>query len=143
MEGFDRSWVLYKHGTIVVIEEAEDDVAETATRLLKEEGPVLAGTPLGDFGVHPVSQSPGWAVTSHHRQLLTYVAPEEKAEMEAVGLTRTSRWRRKRTSKGVEPSELAIGLFGREKRERDASDPQVIHVEDEHGQRQEDTPADG
>ena len=108
--GDKKSWVLFRHGTCVILMKPEQDLRAQAIELMREWGPVHAGSPAGDFSVVTLTEYPGWVVTGHHNDILTYVAPEE---MEAD-----------------KRSNLAIGLFGRSKRDRDASALQVIHVED-------------
>jgi len=51
--------------------------------------------------------APGWVVTGHHSDVLTYVAPDEVSE----------------------PTDLTIGLTGRANRDRDGRELQVIHIE--------------
>lgn len=109
IRGDHKSWVLFEHGTCVILMEPEDDLAVQATGLLREFGPVHAGTPAGDFGTIDLDAAPGWAVYGHHNDVLTYVAPEEA---------------------GDEPSDLAVGLLGRSKRDRDGRELTVVHVED-------------
>lgn len=53
---------------------------------------------------------PGWVVTSHHPDILTYVGPDEFEE--------------------AEPAEVMVGLIGRGKREQDAAELSIVHVED-------------
>ncbi|RSN64244.1 hypothetical protein [Actinomadura sp. WAC 06369] len=107
--GDHKSWVLFEHGTCVILMDPEDDLAVQATGLLREFGPVQAGTPAGDFGTIDLDAAPGWAVYGHHNDVLTYVAPEEA---------------------GDEPSDLAVGLLGRSKRDQDGKELTVVHVED-------------
>jgi hypothetical protein len=75
---------------------------------MREWGPVHAGSPAGDFSVIKLEGHPGWVVTCHHPEVLTYVAPDEL---------------------NADPSEVEVGLFGRGKREADATDLIVVHVE--------------
>ncbi|WP_229916482.1 hypothetical protein [Streptomyces fructofermentans] len=103
-----KSWVLYEHGTCVVLTAPEGDLAEQATSVLAEFGPVHAGSPAGDFGVVDVQDAEGWVVTGHHDDVLTYVGPEESED----------------------PGQLAVGLLGRSKRHRDGTELRVVHVED-------------
>ncbi|GIJ18996.1 hypothetical protein [Micromonospora gifhornensis] len=74
IEGDGKSWVVFAHGTCVV---------------------------LPDPG-------PGWVVYGHHDDVLTYVGPDEISDS----------------------SDLAIGLYGRHKRDRDGHELDVVHVED-------------
>ena len=49
-----NTWVVFNEGTIVFVEGLEDnqEVEEAATKLMREKGPVIAGTPHGDFNVN-------------------------------------------------------------------------------------------
>ncbi|GAA3831897.1 hypothetical protein GCM10022380_58070 [Amycolatopsis tucumanensis] len=106
-----RPWVLFEHGTCVVLTEPEGDLAHQATELLRTFGPVRAGGAAGDFGVITLDEGGGWLVTSYRPDVLTHVAPgEPPAE-----------------------SDVTIGLYGRSKRHRDATELHVVHVEDAPG----------
>ncbi|KAI9375030.1 hypothetical protein BJX61DRAFT_540179 [Aspergillus egyptiacus] len=109
-----KSWVLFENGTCVILmDPTAGDLAEQATEILKEWGPVHAGTPSGDFNVIDLDdESGGYVVTGHHKDILNYVAADEVGE-------------------GA-PSMLA-GLTGRGNRDLDARDLKVIHVEDHRG----------
>ncbi|MFJ7265539.1 hypothetical protein ACIQV3_02525 [Streptomyces sp. NPDC099050] len=106
-----KSWVLFEQGTCVVLTAPEGELAGQATEILKEFGPVRAGSPAGDFGVIDRKDAEGWVVTGHHNDVLTYVGPDEPQD----------------------PSEIAVGLFGRSKRHRDGTELRVVHVEDNRG----------
>ncbi|MFF2351724.1 hypothetical protein ACFVVL_18320 [Kitasatospora sp. NPDC058115] len=106
-----KSWVLFEHGTCVVLTAPSGELAEQATALLKEFGPVHAGSPSGDFGVTDLKDADGWIVTGHHNDILTYVGLDESQEL----------------------PEIAVGLFGRSKRHRDGTELHVVHVEDKRG----------
>lgn len=41
--GDEKSWVLFAHGTCVILMQPGDDLAGQATELLREHGPVAAG----------------------------------------------------------------------------------------------------
>lgn len=110
IQGPEKSWVLFGNGTCVILMQPEVDLVTQATELLKVWGPVQVATPSADFNIIEPADAPGWVVTCHHRDILTYVGPEEFP--------------------GVRPSEIAIGLLGRAKRDRDAHELEVIHVED-------------
>lgn len=107
--GDEKSWVLFEHGTCVILMEPEDDLSAQAVALLREYGPVHGGTPAGDFGTIDLDAAPGWAVYGHHGDILTYVAPDEVEEA---------------------ADDLVVGLFGRSKRDQDARELSVLHVED-------------
>ena len=106
-----KSWVLFEHGTCVVLTAPEGKLAEQATTLLKEFGPVHAGSSAGDFGVIDLKDAEGWVVTGHHNDVLTYVGADETQDQ----------------------SEIAVGVFGRSKPHRDGTELHVVHVEDKRG----------
>ncbi|MEA2575678.1 MAG: hypothetical protein QOH93_2976 [Chloroflexia bacterium] len=108
--GEGKSWVLFEHGTCVVFASPVEDLEGAATALLKEWGPVVAGTPAGDFDVIGLQDDPGWVVTSHHPDILTYVGADEFEE-------------------GESPDDMIVGLVGRSKRGQDAEELHVIHTE--------------
>ncbi|MFJ3833720.1 hypothetical protein ACIPWI_38095 [Streptomyces sp. NPDC090046] len=103
-----KSWVLFEHGTCVVLTAPEGELAEQATDLLKKFGPAHAGSSAGDFGVIDVKDVEGWVVTGHHNDVLTYVGLDEPQDQ----------------------SQITVGLFGRSKRHRDGTELCVVHVED-------------
>ncbi len=73
-------------------------------------GPVHVGSPAGDFSTVTLTGYPGWVVTCHHNDILTYVAPGELTPSETES--------------------VAVGLLGRSKRDQDSSELQIIHVQD-------------
>lgn len=109
--GPKKSWVLFENGTCVILLDPEADLAAQATTLLQRWGLVQAGGPAGDFGVVELEAAPGWVVTGHHPDILTYVGPDE-------------------AQPSPEHGDLVIGLVGRSKRHQDAEDLRVVHVED-------------
>jgi hypothetical protein len=110
IEGDEKSWVLFENGTCVILMKPEAELAAQALQLMREYGSVHGGSPAGDFSIIKLRNDPGWAVTSHHPDMLTYVSPGEIEESEN--------------------SDLRIGLLGRSKRDQDAKELQIIHVED-------------
>jgi len=107
-----KSWALFSNGTCVILMRPEVDLRRQAVEMMKTYGPVHAGAPAGDFSVITLDDDPGWVVTSHHPDILTYVSPDEVAEQR---------------------NDLVIGLLGRSKRDLDAAELMVIHVEDNRG----------
>jgi hypothetical protein len=103
-----RGWVLFEHGTYVVSTRALFDMKAAALQILREWGPVRVGSPAGDFAVIKLRNVPGWVIACHHPDVLTYVAPDELPP---------------------DPPDLHVGLFGRNKRDRDARELTVIHEE--------------
>ncbi len=106
-----KSWVLFEHGTCVVLTAPEGELAEQATGILREFGPVHAGSSAGDFGVIDPEDVEGWVVTGQHNDVLTYVGPDEPGDQ----------------------SQIAVGLCGHSKRHRDGTELNVVHVEDGRG----------
>jgi hypothetical protein len=90
--------------------EPETDLATQAIALMKEWGPVHAGCSAGDFATIALVNAPGWVVTSHHDDILTYVGPDEVGQSDA--------------------NDVVIGLIGRAKRDQDAQGLDIIHLED-------------
>jgi hypothetical protein len=109
--GDEKSWVLFHHGTCVVLPKPDpvEDLGEQAVSLLAEYGPVHIGSSAGDFSVIELEDVPGWCVTCHHDDVLTYVEPAD-------------------VTQGA--GELEIGLCGRSKRHMDGTELTVAHVED-------------
>ncbi|MFF4388242.1 hypothetical protein ACFY0G_15885 [Streptomyces sp. NPDC001552] len=99
-----KSWVLFEHGTCVVLTAPEGELAAQATGILAEFGPAR-------FRVIDLEDAEGWAVIGHHRDVLTYVGPDEL----------------------VDASDIAVGLYGRSKRHQDGIELHVVHVEDKRG----------
>jgi len=117
--GAGKSWIAFGHGTcVIVMRPRPGDLAEQARALLAEWGPVHVGSPAGDFGVIKLESKPGWVVTGHHPDVLTYVAPDEV---------------------GASASDLVVGICGRSKRDQDARALDVVHVEDQRAERPEPT----
>ncbi|MEM7408333.1 MAG: hypothetical protein AAF458_23795 [Pseudomonadota bacterium] len=107
--GDEKSWVLFQHGTCVIVMEPDPDLESQAVELLKVWGPAQPGASAGDFSTIDLGDDAGWVVTSHHKDIFTYVAPDEA---------------------GADPTELSVGMYGRFKRGEDAASLTVVHVED-------------
>ena len=43
------SWVLFRHGTCVMLLEQQKNIKEQAIKILHEHGSVMSGTPSGDY----------------------------------------------------------------------------------------------
>ncbi|WP_353946925.1 hypothetical protein ABII15_00520 [Streptomyces sp. HUAS MG91] len=106
-----KSWVLFEHGTCAVLTAADGELAEQAIELLKQFGPVRAGSSAGDFGVLDLKGIEGWLVTGQHNDVLTYVGPDEPQDQ----------------------SHISVGLLGRSKRHLDGTELRVVHIEDKRG----------
>ena len=105
-----RDWVLFKNGTYIIFENADTikNIKAQAIESIKVFGSVYAGTSAGDFNVIHLNKTKGWIVSSHGYGMNTYVNPDEL--------------------KSIEPNDIEIGLFGRSKRDLDAKNPIIIHV---------------
>ncbi|HUP28143.1 MAG TPA: hypothetical protein VM409_06880 [Chloroflexia bacterium] len=108
--GEGKSWVLFKHGTCVILTDAATDPASEAIAFMKEWGPVVVGTPSADFDVVKLRDDPGWVVTYNHPDLMSYVGPDEFEGQEA-------------------PDDMFIGLLGRTRRRQDADELEIVHTE--------------
>ena len=108
--GDKKSWVLFEHGTCVILMEPKEDLAAQAIEIMKEYGPVHVGTASADMGITKLSNYPGWVVSGHHPDMLNYVSPEEL--------------------KTDNPSDVVIGFLGRSKRDADSESLKIIHIED-------------
>jgi hypothetical protein len=112
--GDDKSWVLFENGTCVILMKPEEDLAAQAKELMEEWGPVQVGTPSADFNVIELQNAPGWLVTCHNPDILDYVPPNEFGTSE--------------------PSDLLVGLTGRQMRAQDAEELNIVHVEAKRSQ---------
>jgi hypothetical protein len=106
--GDGKGWVVFEHGTSVIFTNPSGDLRDRACAILREWGPVHAGSSAGDFSVIELRDAPGWVVTSHHPDVFTYVSPGDV---------------------GPNASDLEVGFVGRSRRNLDAESLHVIHVE--------------
>ena len=51
-----KAWVVFKNGTVVLVDEIQsvETVTEAAKKLMEQDGPVIPGTPHGDFNVSTI-----------------------------------------------------------------------------------------
>ncbi len=109
----EKRWALFTNGTIVICEESWENLEVEAKEFLKENGPVVIATPRADFDVSPIVNYNGWVVFSYHDSIMTLVIEEEL---------------------DIEPEEelnhITIGLFGRNKRNLDAKELEVIFIKE-------------
>lgn len=116
IQGEQKSWVLFEHGTCLILMQPEADLAAQARQIMATWGPVQVGTPSADFNVISLPNPPGgWVVTGHHPDMLNYVAPED--------------------GDVPQPSDLVIGLIGRGTRDQDAHELRIVHIEDKRTQK--------
>jgi hypothetical protein len=108
LAGSGKSWVLFEHGTCVVVDAPTAELADRAKDILREFGPVHVATSAGDFRVLELNNGEGWLVTGHHPDVVTFVALDESPD----------------------DSHLAVGIHGRSKRDQDGTELHVVHVED-------------
>ena len=109
-----KVWVLFEHGTCVILMAPEDDIRKQAQELIAQYGPVYPGSSAGDFNVVYLEGYPGWAVLGHHPDILNYVAPEEVDE----------------TDVAKSPLDLYVGMLGRNQRDQDGRSPNIVYVHD-------------
>jgi hypothetical protein len=103
-------WVLFKNGTYIIFDEADatTPLRAAAVAAMQEFGPVFAGGPAGDFEVFQLDESVGWVVAGHGYGMYTYVHPSEVSSADA--------------------EDLEVGLFGREKRDQDGKELEVLYI---------------
>ena len=72
-----RRWVLFEHGTVVVVddESVDDPTALAMLKVASDEGEA-PGTAAGDFAVEAV-EGRGWVVGSHDPDIFTFVPATE------------------------------------------------------------------
>ena len=100
---FDCTWVLFAHGTSVVVPAGSEDPRQTARDILRDLGEVSGtGTVIG------LAQLPGWVVTASHPDVLTYVGPADV---------------------GAAASNLTIAYYASAALVADAGELRVVHVE--------------
>lgn len=108
----ELSWVLFRHGTCMVLPDLPpgEDLAQCAKDLLARVGPVIPGTPAGDFDPMRLRDGLGWLVSYPHAEMFSYVEASDVPS--------------------ADDPRLAAGLLGRENRAKDAEELAVAHVED-------------
>jgi hypothetical protein len=107
-----KSWVLFEHGTCLVLMEPESDLGKQAREFLSTDGPIRAGTAMGDFAIQDLDAPfTGWIVTGHHPDMINYIAPEDSR------------------LNGQESSFL-VGMLGRSDRDEDSQSLKIVHIED-------------
>jgi len=102
-----KNWVLFSNGTYIFINDALADKKRKAVELMQACGPAHGGSPAGDFSVMSLKAG-GWLVGGHCEGMYTYVHPTE--------------------IEGTEITDIAIGLYGRAKREKDGNELEIIYV---------------
>ncbi len=110
----EKSWVMFEHGTCVILLEPEEDLKTQAKEILKVWGPVVPGTSAGDFMVDTIEDVPGWLITYPQPDIINYVSVEEFKE----------------ESENSIRNDMIIGLIGRNKRNEDSQSLIIVHVDD-------------
>lgn len=100
-----QNWVVFEHGTCVIIYHPPKDLEAEAKEVLQKYGQVYPGTSTADFNILKVDQ--GWIVTGDQPGILNYVSEEEGKDME----------------------DYEIGLLGRRKKEQDSQDLKIIYIQ--------------
>src|SRR5262245_40766579 len=75
--GEGKSWVVFRHGTCVIVSDGAGDLTARALGIMRDWGPVHVGGAAGDFSVITLADEPGWVVTCHHPDILTYASPDD------------------------------------------------------------------
>lgn len=105
-----QDWVLFKNGTYIIFDNPDTIpvLEKEALNLMAAFGPVCIGTQSADFDVTDLNKTEGWIVSGHGYGMYTYVSPSEiKSNITDIA---------------------AIGLLGRAKRDLDAENPIIIHI---------------
>jgi len=122
LEGGTIPWVLFQFGTCILLPEPQDNLEEQAISLLRQWGPVKAGTPSSNASMTVVRRPPeGCLVDCHHPDILTYVSREESSNL---GL--------------LDGLRLHVSGLGKQKRSQDAQLLKVIHVNDPRNHKKQD-----
>ena len=104
-----KNWVVFSNGTYIIIEDSTiTDSKKKAIEIMKEYGPVYPGSPAGDISITKLSRTDGWVVGGYYYGMYTYVSPREMEK--------------------ENPGDIDVGLWGRQKRGKDAKELKVIYV---------------
>ncbi|MHA1440633.1 MAG: hypothetical protein ACTSPK_02055 [Candidatus Heimdallarchaeota archaeon] len=111
----DKSWVMFEYGTCIILTEPQDDLQTQAIEILKEWGPVVPGTSLGDFNVKNLDDLHAWLVVYTHPDIANYIDSDILRENDLEDQI---------------DMHMGIGLFGRHLRQEDSKTLAIIHIED-------------
>lgn len=118
------AWVMFSHGTVVVLrdlpESSKKDVIQShAIKIMEKYGKVYPGSASGDVNVypgkHPVTQKQSWIVRFWHEDIWVYVDIEDMDQMSEIP--------------NPFPNQSVVGYFGRDIRQMDAEELQIVHTE--------------
>lgn len=99
-----KDWVVFEHGTCVIIYHPPKDLKTEAIEVLEKYGAVAPGSLSADFTVTKIDS--GWIVTGDQPGILNYVSED----------------------KGREKENYEIGLFSRNQKEQDSKELKVIYI---------------
>ncbi|QKX54280.1 uncharacterized protein TRUGW13939_01365 [Talaromyces rugulosus] len=107
-----KTWVLFEHGTCLILMQPESDLGKQAREIMSTDGPVRVGSAMGDFSARqPIDPFTGWIVTGHHPDMVNYIAPEDDRL-------------------NGEESGFIVGMLGRTNRDEDSKSLNIVHIED-------------
>ena len=99
-----QDWVIFEHGTCVIIYHPPKDLKTEAKEVLQKYGHVHPGTSTADFNVLEVNG--GWIVAGNQPGILNYVSEE----------------------KGRGKEDFEIGLIGRDQKELDRKELKIFYL---------------
>jgi len=105
-----KNWICFKNGTYIIFENEyrEEEIRRSGLEKMKEFGPVHTGSAGGDFGVISLNMTEGWVISGYGYGIYTYVHPSEL--------------------ESKDPKDYEIGLLGRNKRDLDGINPEIICI---------------
>lgn len=71
-----KPWVVFRHGTCVILNEPVTDPVAEAKQLLKKWGPYVAGTSSGDMLIYTLRNDLGFVVGGGHPNIFSFVDSE-------------------------------------------------------------------
>ncbi|KAH8692154.1 hypothetical protein BGW36DRAFT_464706 [Talaromyces proteolyticus] len=112
----EKSWVLFEHGTCLVLMQPESDLTKQAREIMSTDGPVRVGSQMGDFSIQKLDEPfNGWIVAGHHPDMINYIAAEDDRLSDQAA---------------TDQSSFMVGILGRNDRDQDSQSLNIIHIED-------------
>ncbi len=99
-----KDWVVFEHGTCVILYHHPKDLRTEAIEVLEKYGTVASGSSSADFTVTKIDD--GWIITGDQPGILNYVSEDE----------------------GSEKEDYEIGLIGRNQKEQDGKELKIIYA---------------
>ncbi len=99
-----KDWVIFEHGTCVIIYHTPKNLETEAKEVLQKYGQIHPGSESADFTVMKVDS--GWIVAGSQPGILNYVPEDEGAGKE----------------------DYEIGLLGRNQKDLDSKELKVVHI---------------